>query len=584
MQKLIRSFFEGKIPLNYNNEKFDYSFNSSSSSEEFDIEFDKFLSFYNSVFYFDNRLVTVLNSCDIRIKYDDLLQLLKLYNYSTIQEKTDQQYLLADFIFSYYKTIHSRIYGEKYPDYQDSRNDFKEVLKKAGIKNFFNTFLDIVYNFYKQIITHALDNDIFISEDILNKILSNLSSNDIFQTDITDMLIVNNRNLAVVIEYDNDIISHFDVYFNYIIDSISNENGYNHSKEILSRLNSLECLSDDNLKQIINIYVLRVNSLCERLKEKNYSFIQGIANIENLKSEVLFLLKNINVASLSKKNKIKQCLVRLLSLKRYLLSDDNYVNSELHETSFDLNIKRQDVNNFINSILDNEYSIYGASRMNFNKQMETALEIYSEHPMQSLISVYQIDSKSQTYYLTNDLKLIDDNFKNFYDQIGKNFTETHPKLLNKLQSNYYEELLKYLSKSFSMQQNLVISLLGKDNFKTVINRLKKIINYTGNNDYVIVVHNILAIEANILTIMDNHGIKHFDNGFQNINELVKVYKDDVNIINGLMYLNYILYEKSGLNLRNEAMHGSLINTTLDIPLLVSFSGLIFVSWLLNEKK
>ena len=51
-----------------------------------------------------------------------------------------------------------------------------------------------------------------------------------------------------------------------------------------------------------------------------------------------------------------------------------------------------------------------------------------------------------------------------------------------------------------------------------------------------------------------------------------------------MYLNYTLYEKSGMNLRNNMMHGNLINTDLSIPLLVSFSGLIFVSWLRNDKR
>ena len=64
---------------------------------------------------------------------------------------------------------------------------------------------------------------------------------------------------------------------------------------------------------------------------------------------------------------------------------------------------------------------------------------------------------------------------------------------------------------------------------------------------------------------------------------MSIYTEDKDIVNGLMYLNYILYEKSGLNLRNYMMHGTLINSNLDIPLMVTFSGLIFVSWLLNAK-
>ena len=101
--------------------------------------------------------------------------------------------------------------------------------------------------------------------------------------------------------------------------------------------------------------------------------------------------------------------------------------------------------------------------------------------------------------------------------------------------------------------------------------------------YAIVVNNILAIEYNIVTFMKKHNIEDKKDGYENINNLVNYFKEDNDVINGLMYLNYILYEKSGLNLRNNAVHGTLINNKLDISLMVTFSGLIFVSWLLNEK-
>ena len=72
-------------------------------------------------------------------------------------------------------------------------------------------------------------------------------------------------------------------------------------------------------------------------------------------------------------------------------------------------------------------------------------------------------------------------------------------------------------------------------------------------------------------------------GVENLNNLFCLYENDSVKVDGLMYLNYILYEKSGLNLRNNAMHGTLINETLIISLIVTFSGLIFINWLLNEK-
>ena len=83
--------------------------------------------------------------------------------------------------------------------------------------------------------------------------------------------------------------------------------------------------------------------------------------------------------------------------------------------------------------------------------------------------------------------------------------------------------------------------------------------------------------------MKQKGMQPKKNGFDNLNDLAEQYKDDKRVMDGLMYLNYILYEKSGLNLRNYSMHGMLINTNIDVPLLVTFSGLIFVSWLLEKK-
>lgn len=155
--------------------------------------------------------------------------------------------------------------------------------------------------------------------------------------------------------------------------------------------------------------------------------------------------------------------------------------------------------------------------------------------------------------------------------------------MNKLSKNYYEELLRYLSKTFLMQQHLTLSVLGQDDFRKIINELKESISYDVNNDYSIVVSNILAIETDILKLLQRNNIEVSSDGFNNLNNLFEKYTDE-DKKDGLMYLNYILYEKFGLNLRNNMMHGTMINSNLDVALLVSFSGLIFVSWLLNEKQ
>ena len=113
--------------------------------------------------------------------------------------------------------------------------------------------------------------------------------------------------------------------------------------------------------------------------------------------------------------------------------------------------------------------------------------------------------------------------------------------------------------------------------------MKESISYDVNNDYSIVVSNILAIETDILKLLQRNNIEVSSDGFNNLNNLFEKYTDE-DKKDGLMYLNYILYEKFGLNLRNNMMHGTMINSNLDVALLVSFSSLIFVSWLLNEKQ
>ena len=255
----------------------------------------------------------------------------------------------------------------------------------------------------------------------------------------------------------------------------------------------------------------------------------------------------------------------------------------MHETEFKQSIPSKEVDNFRNSLLNNKFSLYAASKVRFTADVGYALESYAKYPLQSIVSMYHIDSVEQVYSTGIDEKnRVNSNFKKYYDQKGKEYTINHPRLMNKLSQNYYEELLRYLSKTFLMQQNLTLSVLGHDDFRKIINELKDSISYKDDNDYSIVVSNILAIETDVLKLLQRNNLNISQDGYSNLNALFEIYSDE-DKKDGIMYLNYILYEKSGLNLRNKMMHGVMINSNLDIALLVTFSGLIFVSWLLNDK-
>lgn len=584
MRKLLKSFLEEDIATDYSNEKFDYTFNDSAPIDIFNVEFKKFLGLYNSVFYHNNRFVTVFNSHEIRISKIDIRHIFNLHSYAQKKGLKYERILLIEFLYTYFNTINTKEYKQNCKNYDESKKDFKLVLDELKLtKIFFTSVVDEIYAFYKQLLNYGIKNEIFIDVEIINRVFNNINHNKDYNDELIDLLVNNKNNLYNIIKYDNNINEHLETYFNYIIGSLKHFGGYNYAKDILFELDKTNNLNEDKLNQILNKYVDIVNELCRKLVDKQYSFIQGLSEIENLKKELLYILQNIESLNDRQKEKIRECLSYLLRLKRYLLSDEIYVNSEMHETSFKQSIPSKEVDNFRNSLLSNKFSLYSASKVRFTADVGHALESYAKYPLQSVVSMYHIDSVEQVYSTGIEEKTrINSNFKKYYDQKGKEYTINHPKLMNKLSQNYYEELLRYLSKTFLMQQNLTISILGHEDFRKIINELKDSISYNNDNDYSIVVSNILAIETDVLKLLQRNNLDISQDGYSNLNALFEIYSDE-DRKDGIMYLNYILYEKSGLNLRNKMMHGVMINSNLDIAMLVTFSGLIFISWLLNDK-
>lgn len=584
MKKLLKSFLEENIAVDYSNEKFDYSFNNSFSIDNFNFEFKKFLSLYNSVFYHDNRLVTVFNSYEIRIPKKDIIHIFNLYLYAQEKKLEYEKTLLIEFLYTYFNTINTKEYKQNYKNYDESKKDFKMVLNELKLtKIFFTYVVDEIYVFYKQLLNYGIKNKTFIDTEIINRVFNNIICKKEYNDDLVDLLVNNKNNLYNVIKYDNNITKHNEIYFNYIIDSLEHFGGYNYAKEILFELDKSKNLTEDILNQVLNKYVNIVNELCRKLVDKQYSFIQGLSEIEHLKKELIYILQNIELLNDRQKEKIRECLSYLLRLKRYLLSDEKYVNSEMHVSEFKQSIPSDKIDDFRKSLLNNKFSLYAASKVDFTENVGHALESYAKYPLQSVVSMYHIDYFEQVYSTGIEEKIrINSNFKKYYDKKGKEYTINHPKLMNKLSQNYYEELLRYLSKTFLMQQNLTLSILEYEDFRKIINELKASISYNNDNDYSIIVSNILAIETDILKLLQRYNLPISSDGYSNLNTLFESYSDE-DKKNGIMYLNYILYEKSGLNLRNKMMHGVMINSNLDIALLVTFSGLIFVSWLLNDK-
>lgn len=586
MRTILKKFLEKEISFEYINEDFDYEFDKHCNGELFDIEFKKFLSFYNSVFYHDNRFVTIFNSNEIRIKKCDLEAIFSLYFYTEENDLKYQKCLIQDFLYTYQITINTNEYRDNYTKFQESKDEFNDVVNSLNIrKKFFTDIPNNLYIFYKELICFGLVEDIFIDGETISKIFNNLKFAKKNYDELINIFIAEKKNIYSVIKFDKEKDKHISTYIEYIEDSLDEFGGYNYAKEIMFELDKDKCLNEDIVNKIINKYICITNKLVNKLKNKDYSFIKGLSEIDGLKKEFMYLLKNIESFNNLQKDKIKECLSKLLKVKRFIVSDDEYVKSEMHESKYEQKIPKEEVESYRDSLMENTLRLYNASRVKFTKEMGQALEMYANYPITSMVSRFTIDSRREIYALCIEdrKKQANDNFKKYFDTIGKEYTESHPDLLNKLNSNYYEELLKHLSTTFNLHQSLLLSMISKQDFDDLIKQLKESIGYTFENQYAMVVSNILAIEVNVVKILEKYNVEVSKDGFTNLNNLFEICKDNEENVNGLMYLNYILYEKSGMNLRNNAMHGTLINESLIIPLIVSFSGLIFISWLLKKE-
>ncbi len=572
------------IDLTESSEEFDYKFNIESKVKDYEFEFAKFIGLYNKYVFSKDELLFSYYCREIILKKADVNQLLKLYLYS--KKINNKDYLLiSEFIISYYSTIKNSKYRKIVANYKEINNDYKRSIEQhTEIDKPYITFLNNTFEFYNIIIDYCIKSKIKISEESVERICINLKADSSKLNCLIDKLINNNICLSLIISFDKNICKHLDVYNNYIKTYINDNNFYKYPEHVIFTLEKNKQLGEDTLNIIINNIIDKINTLYKIVIKKQESFIQLLALIDDLNKLINRFMQRIESMNKIQNQKLCECLNNLLTIKRYIVSDETYIDSQLRKISYETVMPSKEINNTVKEISNNVIKLFSYSIMNFEHQMKETLKIYSENALISMVNVFTIDSRQQMYYKPNEI-FVNNFFKKYYDMIGEKYTKRNKKLVNKLIENYYEEMLKNLSKSFLMKQNLLYSFLKKEEkFDYIIIELKKEFNITFNDYYVIMVSNVLHIEFLVLELLAKFNLKITEDGRTNLYTIAEYFKEDKFIINGLMYINYILYEITGLNIRNAAAHGALINKNIDIELMLTFCGVIFMHYLITEKE
>lgn len=580
----IKEYLETFIECDTLNEKFDYSINNESSPDIYLKELKKFNNTYNSFFMNKGRLVFMINNYEIILREEDLKQILKLFLFYK-KSNSDNCYLIAEFLLSYFNTINSKEYKKNVSNYKEIKDTFKKIiLSNNEDKNILSTFKQMSFKLYNKIIDYGAHKDNFFLGDILERACVNFNNDKLLKAKIIKKLLENNVYPSKVILYDESIKENFKYYKKYLLDYENYSIYSRFPDEMLYILDKNGLLKNSIIKLIINNIVDRTNMLQEKCDDEHENFIQIISEIDYLKSFLNNALNRLTMLSCCHKKKIHECLINLLYMKRVLASDEDKINSQMQEFKYEQVIPNGKIEEFVNAVNDNIAVLYSSSVCNFEKELEQSLNTYAKYPMSYIFSSYNIDSDSQTYLKSED-GFVDSVFMNYYDEKGKIFTNKNTNLQNILTKGYYIQLIKYLKQQFIFYQQYIISFFDlKEGKRSLIDKLIKQGNFKLYNDYVILALTVIQIENSIIDLLKIKDKNITNNGFNNLNKLAKEYTNDDFNFNGLMYINYILYEKHGLNIRNNIAHGNYFGKNIDIQILTTICAIMFINGLLRKER
>ena len=564
----LRSFIECESV----NEQFDYSLTDGSLEEQYLIEIKKFNSLYKRYF---------INS-PILLSEKDLIHIIRLFSYYR-KHNNNNCFLIAEFLLSYFSSINSKEYMLRVSNYKDAREIFRKVvLKNSTEKNMLNILKSLSFELYSKIIDYNITKKKYYLGDVFKRSCINFRNDMEFLTKLIDKYLKNNVYPSEVIMFDKNIKDNFKYYEQYLLSYTEYGDNCIFPENMINKLDKNGLLNSKILKAILNKVIERINIIQEIILDDKENFIRLIAEIEYMKNFLNFCLNKLTMLTLKCKDKIRECLKNLLYLKRCILSDEDRIISQMQKFKYEYVISSDKIQQFVDAVNKNIGVLYVSSVGDFEKKMAESLEAYAKYPINYNVNSYTIDSSAQTYLKAED-GFVESVFMKYYDEIGKKYTIQQKKLQNILIKGYYIQMIKYLKYKFLTNQYFIISLFNtKNSEENLIDKLISKGEYNLNNKYVILALNVQQIENTLIELLVQNNKSFNKRGFNNLNELAKIYYEDQYIMNGLMYINYIMYEKHGLNIRNNVSHGNYFNRNIDVEILTTFCSIMFLNGLVKK--
>lgn len=587
-KKIYDNFLELK-EIEENNEKFDFTFNASKSKKEFEQEYRKFISLYN-YFFFDTQnkaIVTIFNSYPCALDDKTIKHIKTLYEVAKELNNNIYAQLIAEFLFSYKKSLETKKYKSELA--QNELRKYKGILYKTFPRNCFELkgeLFKYIIKFYKNVINYVIKNDLSIGIDQKIRILSKFKESERNEREykkIFNYFLSDDKSLNKLIKYDYNILSHLTQYKSNTLNNAANSNYLSEQsieifEELLKNLDN----QDDFIKKFINKYILLCNELTKQIILKKDNSILAISHFEQIIKE-LNKIKRTNISD-KFKDKINECICKILCIKRKILSDTEYVNSYLHKHEFKFEIPHNQIDNMCNDILNNFAKIYPYVKIDFNEMISQSIKSYAEHPMLYLVTNITIGNNE--LYSINEPRDYINTFKSYYDTKGKEYSiKNAKKLRNILEKDYYENMLKYTQTEFNFKIGLIASIIHKDieKIKHNIDLARLDGNKKSNNLYIEMATQIIGIEVNIYKLLEINNILPKESIEENLALLFEKYNKNNFYRNAIMNIYYLLYCKRGYHLRNDIMHGDLLSkNNYTRELIIIYTCMIAINFMVSN--
>ena len=120
-------------------------------------------------------------------------------------------------------------------------------------------------------------------------------------------------------------------------------------------------LGEDTLNININNIIDKINTLYKIVIKKQESFIQLLALIDDLNKLINRFMQRIESMNKIQNQKLCECLNNLLtikSIKRYIVSDETYIDFQLRKISYETVMPSKEINNTVKEISNNVIKLF----------------------------------------------------------------------------------------------------------------------------------------------------------------------------------------------------------------------------------